>query len=125
MKQIEVQIMGQSYMLTCPEHSEVRLREAVARVDAAMCTIRDSGKVKARDRIAVLAALNVTFELLAFLPPGAMATSPAQAPAPLAPLPGQHPPSPPEASGAATPNPQLDKLLQRLNAALDNDGRPA
>jgi cell division protein ZapA len=62
MKQLEVHIMGQSYMLGCPEGGEARLRDAVERVDAAMCRIRDAGKVKARDRIAVLAALNLAFE---------------------------------------------------------------
>src|SRR6478736_1461045 len=61
MKQIEVQIMGQSYLLGCPEGGEPQLREAVERVDAAMCKIRDAGKVKARDRIAVLASLNLAF----------------------------------------------------------------
>ncbi|MFZ3121398.1 MAG: cell division protein ZapA, partial [Variovorax sp.] len=55
MKQIEVQIMGQSYLLGCPEGGEAQLREAVERVDIAMCKIRDANKVKARDRIAVLA----------------------------------------------------------------------
>ena len=63
MKQIEVQIMGQSYLLGCPEGGEPQLREAVERVDAAMCKIRDAGKVKARDRIAVLAALNLAFDV--------------------------------------------------------------
>ena len=63
MKQIEVQIMGQSYLLGCPEGGEPQLREAVERVDAAMCKIRDAGKVKARDRIAVLASLNLAFDL--------------------------------------------------------------
>ena len=62
-KQVEVQIMSQSYMLACPLDGEEALREAVAKVDAAMCRIRDAGKVKARDRIAVLAALNIAFEL--------------------------------------------------------------
>jgi cell division protein ZapA len=62
MKQLEVQIMGQSYLLGCPDGGEDSLRSAVTRVDAAMCKIRDAGKVKARDRIAVLAALNLTFE---------------------------------------------------------------
>jgi cell division protein ZapA len=55
--------MGQSYLLGCPEGGEQRLLEAVERVDTAMCKIRDAGKVKARDRIAVLAALNLAFEL--------------------------------------------------------------
>ena len=47
MKQIEVQIMGQSYLLGCPEDGEERLRIAVEKVDSAMCTIRDHGKVRA------------------------------------------------------------------------------
>ena len=63
MKQLEVQIMGQSYLLGCPEGGDARLLEAVERVDSAMCKIRDAGKVRARDRIAVLAALNLAFDL--------------------------------------------------------------
>ena len=63
MKQIEVKIMGQAYLLGAPEGGEERLQQAVQRVDAAMCKIRDAGKIKARDRIAVLAALNLAFEL--------------------------------------------------------------
>ena len=63
MKQLEVQIMGQSYLLSCPPGGEASLLDAVERVDTAMCRIRDAGKVKARDRIAVLAALNLAFDL--------------------------------------------------------------
>ena len=63
MKQIEVQIMGQSYVLGCPPGGEARLAQAVQRVDEAMCKIRDAGKIKARDRISVLAALNLAFDL--------------------------------------------------------------
>ena len=63
MKQLEVQIMGQSYLLGCPENGDARMLDAVNRVDMAMCKIRDAGKIKARDRIAVLAALNLAFEL--------------------------------------------------------------
>ena len=62
-KQIEVQIMGQSYLLACPSGGESALIDAVERVDTTMCRIRDAGKVKARDRIAVLASLNLAFEL--------------------------------------------------------------
>ncbi len=61
-KQLDVQIMGQSYILGCPEGGEDRLLAAVGKVDDAMCKIRDAGKIKARDRIAVLAALNLAFE---------------------------------------------------------------
>lgn len=63
MKQLEVQIMGQSYLLGCPDGGDARLLDAVEKVDTAMCKIRDAGKVRARDRIAVLAALNLAFDL--------------------------------------------------------------
>lgn len=63
MKQVEVQIMGQSYLLGCPEGGDAQLLRAVGQVDSAMCKIRDSGKVRARDRIAVLAAINLAFDL--------------------------------------------------------------
>ena len=79
MNQVEVQIMGQAYVLGCPEGGEQRLAQAVAKVDQAMCAIRDSGKLRARDRIAVLAALNLAFDLTD-APAQAQATS-AQAPA--------------------------------------------
>ena len=62
MKQLEVKILGQSYLLGCPEGGEARMLQAVERVDAAMCAIRDAGTIRARDRIAVLAALNLAFD---------------------------------------------------------------
>jgi cell division protein ZapA len=58
---MEVTIMGQSYILACPEGREAAMLAAVAQVDREMSTIRDGGKVKARERIAVLAALNLAF----------------------------------------------------------------
>ena len=63
MKQIEVTIMGQSYVLGCPEGGETALLEAVDQVDREMSAIRDGGKVRARERIAVLAALNLAYAL--------------------------------------------------------------
>ena len=63
MKQVEVTILGQSYILGCPDGGESSLLEAVADVDREMSAIRDGGKVKARERIAVLAALNLAFAL--------------------------------------------------------------
>ncbi len=62
MKQIEVQIMNQSYLLGCPDGGEAQMMAAVGKVDAAMCKIRDAAKIKARERIAVLAALNLVFD---------------------------------------------------------------
>ncbi len=86
MKQIEVQILQQSYLLACPEGHESRLLEAVERVDTAMTRIRDAGKVRARERIAVLAALNMAFEIAdresalaaTAQPPGGSKDAPAQ-----------------------------------------------
>ncbi len=63
MKQMEVTILGQSYVLGCPEGGEASLMAAVATVDREMSGIRDAGKVKARERMAVLAALNLAYAL--------------------------------------------------------------
>ncbi|VTU35409.1 Z ring-associated protein ZapA [Variovorax sp. PBS-H4] len=114
MKQVEVQIMGQSYLLGCPEGGEQQLREAVERVDAAMCKIRDAGKVKARDRIAVLASLNLAFDL---------AQREASLAAATAPSPPVSAPAPAVAPGTS----ELDdgpaaQLIQRLDQALAGDG---
>ena len=65
MIQIDVSIMGQTYKLACKEGEEAALREAVAYLDEKMCAIRDAGKIKGNDRIAVMAALGIAAELLA------------------------------------------------------------
>jgi cell division protein ZapA len=114
LKQVEVQIMGQSYLLACPEGGEQRLIEAVEKVDTAMCRIRDAGKVKARDRIAVLAALNLAFDV------GDRNPSQAQASA-LAPSDLRVNSNPP--AGREVPDPRLASLMQRLDGALGDDGR--
>jgi cell division protein ZapA len=64
MIQLDVSIMGQAYKLACKEEEENALREAVAYLDEKMCTIRDAGKIKGNDRIAVMAALGIAAELL-------------------------------------------------------------
>jgi cell division protein ZapA len=100
MKQIEVQIMGQSYILASSVEGESLLRQAVAKVDTAMCQIRDAGKIKARDRIAVLAALNIAAQGLT--------------------------PSTPDMArprAASTPSPDYALLMARLDNALTNDGQ--
>jgi cell division protein ZapA len=101
MKQMEVTILGQSYLLACPDGGEASLQAAVAAVDREMSGIRDAGKVKARERIAVLAALNLAYRLAEQPAP------PAQAPAP---------------TGSPAGGPDLDALVQRLDAALQDDG---
>ena len=113
MKQLEVQIMGQSYLLGCPENGDARMLDAVNRVDIAMCKIRDAGKIKARDRIAVLAALNLAFEI---------SETPAFIAAPVSPAQSAVA-SVDSGIGEEFKHPQLAALLQRLDAALGVDGQ--
>ena len=103
MKQLEVQIMGQSYLLGCTEGGQGRLLEAVERVDTAMCKIRDAGKVKARDRIAVLAALNLAYALAGRPPARAAAAAT-------------------NGVGAGS-DVDVDALIRRLDRALGADGQ--
>ncbi len=81
MKQLDVQILHQSYLLTCPEGHEERLMEAVARVNDTMARIRDAGKVRSRERVAVLAALNMAFDIVTAERAPAPFQAPTQAPA--------------------------------------------
>ena len=112
MKQLEVQIMGQSYLLACPEGGDSRLLEAVEQVDTAMCKIREAGKVRARERIAVLAALNLAFDLADKNP----------IPLPAAPSATTATPMAQSATGAED-DLLLRSLLARLDLALSEDGR--
>lgn len=101
MKQMEVTILGQSYILGCPEGGETSLLAAVAAVDKEMSAIRDAGKVKARERIAVLAALNLAYQL------------------------AERPAAPPARRDAAEAgnHADLDTLIRRIDAALGDDGQ--
>src|SRR5688572_1027305 len=69
MIQLDVTIMGNPYRLACKEGEEKNLRDAVSYLDSKMCALRDSGKVKGNDRIAVMAAISVAAEFLAVKSP--------------------------------------------------------
>jgi cell division protein ZapA len=97
MSQLEVTILGQSYVLACPDGGERDLLEAVAMVDREMSAIRDAGKVKARERMAVLAALNLAYQL-------------AEAPAV-------------KVGDAGASADELKRLVERIDHALSGDGR--
>jgi cell division protein ZapA len=103
MKQIEATILGQSYMLACPPDGEALLREAVGIVDREMSAIRDAGKVKARERIAVLTALNLAYQ---------KAEAGHQPAAVAAPAPRQ--------DAAAL---DIEHLIRRIDDALGSDGQ--
>ncbi|WP_020651695.1 cell division protein ZapA [Massilia niastensis] len=66
---LDVTIMGQPYRLACRDGEERTLREAVHYLDGKMCALRDTGKVKGTDRIAVMAALSVAAEFLSVKSP--------------------------------------------------------
>jgi len=99
MKQVEVSILGQAYTLGCPEGGEDLLARAVASVDREMTSIRDAGKVKARERIAVLAALNLAYQIAEQGLGAASKAGPADGPIDVA------------------------ELLRRVDAALADDGQ--
>ena len=65
MSQIDVTIMGQAYKLACKEGEQAALIQAASYLDEKMCAFRDSAKIKGTDRIAVMAALTISAELLA------------------------------------------------------------
>ncbi len=106
MKQMEVTILGQSYLLGCPEGGEAALLAAVALVDSEMSKIRDAGKVKARERMAVLAALNLAYRLADRAPAAARKSAPVDAP--------RH---------SMDDDVQIDTLIARIDAAMGSDGR--
>ncbi len=103
MKQIETTILGQSYMLACPPDGEQLLRQAVAIVDKEMSAIRDAGKVKARERIAVLTALNLAYQRAEQGQAVAAATAAA---------------TPVDASAL-----DVEHLIRRIASVLGNDGQ--
>jgi cell division protein ZapA len=128
MKQVEVTILGQSYLLMCPDGGEAPLQSAVSAVDREMSGIRDAGKVKARERIAVLAALNLAYRLAESPRAGApSASAPAEpdagAPAGRPGDPAQHVPHTEASEARRAAAAQVEMLIARLDAALSEDGR--
>ena len=94
MEQIEVKILDRTVKLQVPSSEKPRLMNAVQIVDQKMRSIRDAGMAHGTERIAVHAALQITYEFL-----------------------GQ-----PVDSGAATIE-QVQTLVAKLNNALDEEIR--
>lgn len=61
---ITVQILDKEYSIICPQEERANLVGAARYLDGKMREIRSSGKVIGADRIAVMAALNITHDLL-------------------------------------------------------------
>jgi cell division protein ZapA len=63
-KALDVSIMGREFRVSCPEEDEPALLESAEFLDKRMREIRDTGKVTSVERIAIMAALNITHEFL-------------------------------------------------------------
>lgn len=63
-KGLQISIMGREFRVACTEQEQKGLLEAVEYLNGKMQEIRDRGKVIGLERVAIMAALNVTHEFL-------------------------------------------------------------
>ncbi|PPC79910.1 MAG: cell division protein ZapA [Methylotenera sp.] len=63
-KGVDVNIMGRDFTVSCTDEERPGLLNAVNFLDKKMRDIRDSGKVIGVERIAIMTALNLSYELL-------------------------------------------------------------
>ncbi len=68
---LDVAIMGREFRIACPEDEKEGLLQAVSYLDRKMREIRETGKVIGLERIAIMAALNITHDYLSARPPQA------------------------------------------------------
>ncbi len=61
---LDVSIMGREYRVACPEIERERLLQSATLLDRKMREVKDSGKVSGLERIAVMAALNITHDYI-------------------------------------------------------------
>ncbi|HRH80662.1 MAG TPA: cell division protein ZapA [Thiobacillaceae bacterium] len=61
---LDVTIMGREFRVSCPERDKQGLLQAVDYLDRKMREIRDAGKIIGLERIAIMAALNITHDYL-------------------------------------------------------------
>lgn len=61
---VTVKILDKDYQVACPEEQEAELVSSAKYLDKQMRGIRETGKVIGLERIAVMAALNISYELL-------------------------------------------------------------
>jgi cell division protein ZapA len=63
-KGLQITIMGRIFRVACKEEEQRSLLEAVDYLNRRMEEIRDQGKIVGLERIAIMAALNITHEFL-------------------------------------------------------------
>lgn len=93
---VTVQILDKEYSIICPPEERSNLMSAARYLDGKMREIRSSGKVIGADRIAVMAALNITHDLL-------------------------HKQVQPDVQASGSTRDQVRDLLERIDSALAPD----
>ena len=93
---VTVHILDKEYSIICPLEERSNLVSAARYLDGKMREIRSSGKVIGADRIAVMAALNITHDLL-------------------------HKQEAPETTASGNTREQVRNLLDRVDQALADD----
>ena len=63
-KPLNLDIMGREFCVTCPDEEREEIQLAAAYLDRKIQEIKAEGKVIDSDRIAIIAALSITHELL-------------------------------------------------------------
>ena len=71
---VTVKILDKEYQVACPQEQEAELITSAKYLDKQVRGIRDTGKVIGLERIAVMAALNISYELLRASDHGSTAT---------------------------------------------------
>jgi cell division protein ZapA len=97
---VTVQILDKEYSIICPLEERTNLISAARYLDGKMREIRSSGKVIGADRIAVMAALNITHDLL-------------------------HKQEVPDVKTSGSTREQVRDLLERVDLVLAADPEPA
>ena len=63
---VSVKILDKEYLVSCEDGEREQLHTAVAFLNEKMKEVKNSGKLIGSERIAVMAALNIAHELLAY-----------------------------------------------------------
>ena len=63
-KGMQINVMGREFRVACPPEEQKALREAVDYLNRKMQEIKDQGKITGTERIAIMAALNISHEFL-------------------------------------------------------------
>jgi cell division protein ZapA len=61
---MQINIMGREFRVACAPDEQKSLQEAVDYLNRKMQDIKDQGKINGLDRIAIMAALNISHEFL-------------------------------------------------------------